>query len=85
MIYLLILIIPLLIYAVLAAAILFHLKRYGIAGDFTKKLIIGFLIISAVLIIFTAWAFFSIPWNELNLSEMMIRNAPNSFPFFYQP
>ncbi len=83
MLYVIILIIPLLIYTALSAFILFHLKRYGIAGDLTQKIIILFFIVSAALIFFTVWSFFNVPWNELNLTDM-IQNTLNNNPVFYQ-
>ena len=78
--YIFLLIIPLIFYAALAATILFHLKKYGIPGDFSRQIIILFFIVSAILIIFTAWSFFNISWNELNLTEMILNlqsNNPN--------
>lgn len=81
MLYVLILIIPLLIYAALSASILFHLKRYGIVGDFTQKIIILFFAISITLILFAVWSFFNIPWNELSLADM-IQNTLNNNIFF---
>lgn len=81
--YILLLIIPLLIYATLSTAIIYHLKKYGIAGDLTQKLIIWFFVISIVLIFLTTWSFFNVPWNEINLSGM-IPNTINNNPFFNQ-
>ncbi len=81
MLYVLLLIIPLLFYAALSVTILFHLKKYGIAGDFSRQIIILFFIVSVILILFTAWGFFSIPWDELNLIEM-IQNLQNNNPVF---
>lgn len=83
MLYLLILIIPLMFYAALSAFILFHLKRYGIAGDLTKKLTAGFIAASLVLFIFSVWSFFNIPWKELNLEEI-IQTQINQYPEYYQ-
>lgn len=82
MLYIFILIIPLLFYAALSALIVFHLKRYGIAGDFTQKIIIFFFVVSIVLIFFTVGSFLNIPWDQLNLGEM-IQNTFNNSPFFY--
>lgn len=81
--YVFILIIPLLIYAVLSVSVLFHLKRYAIAGDFTQKIAKLFIAVSVILTIFTAWSFFNVPWGELNLTDM-IQNALNNNPIFYQ-
>lgn len=81
--YILILIIPLLIYAALSASVLFHLKRYAIAGDLTRKIAKLFIAVSVILTIFTAWSFFNVPWGELNLTDM-IQNALNNSPVFYQ-
>lgn len=83
MFYILILIIPLLIYAALSASILFHLKRYGIAGDFTKKIIALFFAVSILLILFTAWSFLNVPWDKLKLTAM-IQNALKNSPIFFQ-
>jgi len=79
----LILIIPLLFYSILSASIIFHLKKYGIAGDLTQKITLSFFIISVALIFFTTWSFFNVPWDNLNLSDI-IRNILNNNPFFYQ-
>ncbi|MFH1049031.1 MAG: hypothetical protein V1732_05210 [Patescibacteria group bacterium] len=84
MLYVIILILPLLIYAVLSAIILFHLKKYGIAGDFTRQIIILFFMVSVILIFFTALSFFNIPWDELNLADML-QDTRNDNPYFYQP
>lgn len=77
MLYVFILIIPLLVYAVFSALILFHLKKYGIIGDFTKQIIILFFIVSIVLIFFTIISFSSIEWNELNLEDIF-QNVPSN-------
>lgn len=79
--YIILLILPLLFYAALSATILFHLKKYGIAGDFTRQIIILFFIVSIVLIFYTVWSFFSISWDQLNLTEI-IQNVLNSNPAF---
>lgn len=81
MLYIFLLILPLLFYAALSATILFHLKKYGIPGDFTRQITILFFIVSIVLIFYTAWSFFSVPWDQLNLTEI-IQNILNSNPAF---
>lgn len=82
--YFLFLVIPVLVYIVLSALVLFHLKKYGIAGDFTRQIIILFFIVSAVLLFSATWNFFNIPWDELDLSAF-IQNIQNNNPVFYQP
>lgn len=82
MLYLLILIIPLLIYATLSTLIIFHLKKYGIEGDFTRQLYMLFAIVSVFLIIMTTWAFFSVPWNDINIAEL-IQSFQNINPTVY--
>lgn len=81
MLFILIFIIPLLIYAGLSATILFHLKKYGIPGDFTRQITILFFIVSIVSIFYTVWSFFNVPWDQLNLTEI-IQNILNSNPAF---
>lgn len=81
--YLLFLAIPIGIYVVLSALVMFHLKKYGIPGDFTRQIIILFFIVSTILIFFTTWNFFSIPWDELDLSEL-VQIMQNTKPVFYQ-
>jgi predicted membrane channel-forming protein YqfA (hemolysin III family) len=81
--YLLILFIPVLIYVTLSALVLFHLKKYGIAGDFTRQIIILFFIVSVFLLFMTTWSFFSVPWDDLNLTEL-IQAIQGSNPVFYQ-
>lgn len=83
MLYILILAIPLLIYVTLSALVLFHLKKYGIEGDFTRQIIILFFIVSIFLLFMTTWSFFSIPWDELKLAEL-IQAIQGSNPVFYQ-
>lgn len=82
MLYLLFLILPLLLYAVFARVIIFHLKRYSINERATNSMTAVFLAISLVLIIFTSITFFSIPWNDLNLSDII--NYFNFSPDFNQ-
>lgn len=84
MLHILFLIIPILIYIALSTAILFHLKRYAIAGDLTQKIVKLFIAVSIILTIFTAWEFFNIPWNELNLAEMIQNTLSNNNIFFQQ-
>ncbi len=77
MLYILILVLPLIFYAVFACVILFHLNRYSINEFATKKITAAFVAVSLVLIIFTSLAFFAIPWNNLGLND--IENYINSF------
>lgn len=80
MLYVLLLIFPLLIYAFFSAAILFHLKKYGIGANPTKNLSAIFIIISLILIAFTSAAFFNIPWNSVNLSNIIQSIFPPQNP-----
>lgn len=71
MIHILILALPILLYAIFARIIIFHLNRYSINNPATKQIISAFIAVSFVLIIFTAWAFFNIPWNNLKLDDII--------------
>ena len=82
MLYILLLIVPILIYVVLSVTILFHLKKYGIAGDVTRQINILFFIISFVLISVTVWTYFSVPWDQLDLTGM-VQNIFNSNPILF--
>lgn len=82
MLYILILLIPVLIYAALSALILFHLKKYGITGDFTRQIIILFFIVSVILLFSATWSFFSISWSELN--PEIFQGLQNNNPVFNQ-
>jgi hypothetical protein len=82
MLYILLLIIPILIYAILSFTILFHLKKYGIAGDVTRQINILFFIISFFLISMTVWTYFGVPWDQLDLAGM-VQNFFNSNPILY--
>lgn len=77
MLYILFLILPLLLYAVFARIIIFHLKRYSINENVTNKITSAFIAISLALVVFTALAFSAIPWNSLKLDD--IKKAINSF------
>ena len=78
MLYILLLIIPLAIYAALSVALMFHLKRYNIDQRSTKKISALFISVSLILAFFTTVAFFSVPWNSLNLNETIGNFIPSS-------
>lgn len=64
-------IIPLGIFFLLGNIIIFHLKKYGIKGDATKKAALFFravLILMSVLIIFI---FLSIDWNNVSIEDFI--------------
>ncbi len=82
MLYIFLLLLPLLFYAVFARIIIFHLNRYSINENATNKITAAFVIISLILAIFTSLAFFAIPWNNLSLTD--IQNYFNFSPEFNQ-
>ncbi len=82
MLYLVFLLLPLLLYAVFARIIIFHLKRYSINEGATRNMTTFFVGISIVLILFTSLAFFAIPWDNLNFAD--IQNYFNFSPDFNQ-
>lgn len=82
MIYIFILLLPLLLYAVFARIIIFHLSRYSINEKVTKQITAAFIAISLVLVVFTSITFFAIPWNSLSLQD--IKNYFNFSPEFNQ-
>lgn len=65
---LVIILVILIIYIGIAAAILWHLFRYGIEGDHSKLLATIFLIVSIILIgaMFAAYA--NVDWTQLEQS-----------------
>lgn len=72
MLYILLLLTPLFFYAVFAMAILYHLKKYTLAGDLLiPKLRTAFIVASLSLMFFAAIAFFNIPWEEINFNEII--------------
>ncbi len=77
MIYIFILLLPLLLYAVFARIIIFHLKRYSINENTTKKITAAFVIVSLILSILTSLAFFAIPRDNIKLDSFA--NYLNSF------
>lgn len=83
-IYILLLIIPLLFYGILSYTILFHLRKYGIQGDFSKQIIVLFYIITIFLVCATVWGYFSVPWDELNFVDMINNMLKNNIIFFQQ-
>lgn len=78
MLQFLLLIIPILIYIILAAVLVFHLKKYSLAGDVTKKMTKIFLTVSAILIVAAIFAFFSIDWKNFEIEELFQN-------FFFEP
>lgn len=83
-IYILLFILPLLFYAVLSATIIFHLKKYGIPGDFSKQILTLFFIVTIALVSLTAWGFFSVPWDQLDFMNMINNIIKNYIVFFQQ-
>lgn len=71
MLYLLILIFPLLLYAIFAVAIMFHLKKYAIQGDSAPKIAAVFIFVSLVLSAFAIAAYLRVPWENLNLKDQL--------------
>lgn len=71
MLHFLLLIIPLLIYIILAVALIFHLKKYGLSGDATKKMSEVFMAVSIILIISAIFMFFSVDWEEFDIAELL--------------
>lgn len=69
MFYLLFLLLPLLLYAVFARIIIFHLNRYSINESVTKNITAVFVVISLILAILTSLAFFAIPWDTIKLDN----------------
>lgn len=84
MLYILILIIPFVAYAALAAALLFHLKRYNIDANSTKKISALFISVSTALAIFATIAFFNVPWDKLDINEILGNFIPSSSQDFNQ-
>ena len=70
MLHLFLLIIPLIIYIILATALIFHLKKYSLVGDITKKMTKIFLSVSIILIAAIIFAFFSIDWENFKIEEL---------------
>ena len=63
------LIIPLGVFFLVAAMIVFHLKNYRIEGDWSDEALKIFLTISTAMILLIIFIFFSIDWNMLSSSD----------------
>ncbi len=72
--YYLILLIPLLIFTPIAAVIVYHLKKYGLEGDYSKKLATIFILVSLALIILAVAAYLRIDWAKFNDFTLTIFN-----------
>lgn len=64
--YFLILLIPLLIFLPIGAAIVYHLRKYGLEGDSSKKLANIFIIVSLAIIILAIVAYLRIDWAKFD-------------------
>lgn len=72
MVYIFFLLLPLLLYALFAMAVLFHLERYALNRDaLVLKFKSIFIIASVVVASFAIITFFSIPWDNVNLDDIL--------------
>ncbi len=68
----------------LGSTILYHLRKYGLEGDSTKK---AAMLFSAVLIfisLFIILVFFSIDWNSVNVNDFIEKSNINIYPLDYE-
>lgn len=72
--YFLILLIPLLIFLPISAAIVYHLRKYGLEGDSSKKLANIFIIVSLAIIIMAIIAYLRIDWAKFDNYTLTIFN-----------
>lgn len=72
--YFLILLIPLLIFLPIGTAIVYHLRKYGLAGDSSKKLANIFIIVSLAIIILAVIAYLRIDWAKFDNYTLTIFN-----------
>lgn len=76
--------IPIGLLFVLGSLIYFHLKRYGMEGDSTKKIIVifpAFLIILSLLMIII---FISIDWNKASIDDFSEKSKINLYSQPYE-
>ncbi|MCK5412917.1 MAG: hypothetical protein KAI57_00935 [Candidatus Pacebacteria bacterium] len=62
---------PLGIFFLFGWLIFYHLNRYGIRGDSTKKVAIFFLVVLLSLSFFILYFFGIINWNEMNVKDFI--------------
>jgi len=78
------LVIPLGIFFLFSWLIFYHLKRYGLKGDSTKKVAVFFrlsMIFISIIIIVT---FFFINWDNIAIRDFIERSNINLFPTEYE-
>lgn len=57
--------IAILIYLAVSAALVFHLKKYSIKGDNTKKMIWIFIGVSVIFVLGLLFIFLGTPWETI--------------------
>ena len=75
--------IPLVLFFLFGWLVLFHLKRYGLEGSFSRRASIifslGLIAISAMIVI----QFFSIDWKKASSGNLIERSSNNFFHGYY--
>ena len=63
--------IPLGIFFLFGWLIFYHLSRYGIRGDLTKRVATFFLVVLLLLSFIILYLFSTISWNEINIKDFI--------------
>jgi hypothetical protein len=77
-------IIPFGIFSIFGWLIYYHLKRYGIEGDSTKKTAYLFTVVLIMISISIVIAFFSIDWDKSNMQDFFEKSKIISYPQSYE-
>jgi len=48
-----------------SAAVVYHIKKYSVQGDQSRRLLVGFLAGTAVWVVLVLASFLATPWNSL--------------------
>lgn len=72
--YFLILLVPLLLFLPTAAAIVYHLKKYGLEGDKSNIMTTVFVLVSLALIILAIAAYLKVDWAQFDKYTITIFN-----------
>lgn len=76
--------IPFGIFSIFGWLIYYHLKRYGIEGDSTKKNAYLFSVVLIMISISIIIVFFSIDWDKSSVEDFLERSKIISYPQDYE-
>ncbi len=82
--FLIFLFIPIGLFFVLGSLIYFHLRRYGIEGDSTKKTVVLFPVFLIILSLLMIIIFLSIDWNIVSIEDFSEKSKINLYSKPYE-